>query len=174
MTNAVYATIAEYNDVQTVNVYREQLATGADLVATFAAVQATSRDRSRSPYQWNAAPHAGFTTGRPWIGVNPNYTTINRTAESADPDSVFHYYRRLIALRKATPALIYGEFIPQNAPDQLYVYRRVYAGRGYQVVLNLSDITVAYPCAGRRMIGNYAMPEKNRLQPYEAGVYALD
>ncbi len=174
MTNAVYTTIEEYNDVQTVNVYREQVAAGADPTVTFAAVQATSRDRSRSPYQWDATPHAGFTSGRPWIRANPNYVTINRAAEVANPDSVFHYYRQLIALRKTTPALVYGEFMPQDAPEQLYVYRRVYAGQSYQVVLNLSDQVVRYTCVGRRLIGNYVAMDKNRLQPYEAGVYALD
>jgi oligo-1,6-glucosidase len=174
MTNAVYATIEEYNDVQTVNIYREQVAAGADPATTFAAVQATSRDRSRSPYQWNAAPHAGFTTGRPWIGVNPNYVTVNREVDAADPDSVFHYYRQMIALRKTTPALIYGEFITQTAPDQLYVYRRVHAGQCYQVVLNLSDQVVEYQYVGRKLIGNYPAMAQQRLQPYEAGVFALE
>jgi len=174
MTNAIYTAIEEYNDVQTVNVYREQVAAGADPAATFAAVQATSRDRSRSPYQWDAAPHAGFTRGRPWIGVNPNYVTVNRAAAAADPDSVFHYYRQMIALRKATLGLVYGEFMPQEAPEQLYVYRRVHAGQSYQVVLNLSDQVVGYACVGRRLIANYGATDKNRLQPYEAGVYLLE
>lgn len=174
MTNAVYATIEEYNDVQTVNLYRERVAAGEDPQAAFEAVRATSRDRGRSPYHWSAAPNAGFTTGRPWIGVNPNYIDINLEANLADPDSVFHYYRKMIALRKATPALIYGEFIPQEAPAQLYVYQRVHADQRYQIVLNLSDETVEYVCVGRRLIGNYLETEKQRLQPYEAGVFALE
>ncbi len=173
MTNVVYDTIDEYNDVQTVNLYRERVAAGEEPQAVFESVRAASRDRGRSPYQWSAAPNAGFTTGRPWIGVNPNYVRINLEANLADPDSVFHYYRRMIALRKATPALVYGEFIPQAAPEQLYVYRRVYAGQSYQVVLNLSDEVVAYACVGRRLIGNYPATDEQRLQPYEAGVFAL-
>jgi len=174
MTNVVYATIGEYNDVQTVNLYRERVAAGEEPRAVFEAVRATSRDRGRSPYQWRAAANAGFTTGAPWIGVNPNYLDINLKDNLADLDSVFHYYRRLIALRKATPALIYGEFISMEAPEQLYVFQRVYTGQRLQVVLNLSDQVVEYACAGRRIIGNYPTSGKERLQPYETGVFQLE
>ncbi|HHY58307.1 MAG TPA: alpha-glucosidase [Chloroflexi bacterium] len=174
MTNAVYATIEEYNDVQTVNLYRERVAAGEEPSAVFEAVRATSRDRGRSPYQWSAAPNAGFTTGRPWLGVNPNYVDINLEANLADPASIFHYYRQMIALRKATPALIDGEFIAQAAPAQLFVYQRVRNDARYQIVLNLSDTTVEYTCAGQRLIGNYPATDKQRLQPYEAGVFALE
>lgn len=115
-----------------------------------------------------------FDTGRPWIGVNPNYIDIKRETNLANPDSVFHYYRKLLTLRKATPALIYGEFIPQKALAQLYVYQRVHADQRYQIVLNLSDETVEYTCVGQRLIGNYLETEKQRLQPYEAGVFVLE
>jgi oligo-1,6-glucosidase len=173
MTNVVYDTIEAYNDVQTVNLYRERVAAGEEPRAVFEAVRATSRDRGRSPYQWCAAPNAGFTTGAPWIGVNPNYRNINLEDNLADSNSIFHYYRRLIELRKQTPALSYGEFIPQESPAQLYVYQRVYADQRYQVVLNLSDETVEYACEGQRLIGNYPATEAQRLRPYEAGVFAL-
>ncbi|HQY91704.1 alpha-glucosidase [Caldilinea sp.] len=173
MTDARYATIEEYNDVGTVNIYREQVANGADPQLVFEKVRATSRDRGRSPYQWSAIESAGFTTGAPWIGVNPNYLTINLEAELSDPASVFHYYRQMIALRKRIPALIYGEFIAQEAPTTLYVYQRLYQDQRYQIVLNLSEERVAYPCVGDLLIGNYAATDQNRLQPYEARVYRL-
>ena len=73
MTNVYYDTIEEYNDVETVNYYREQVASGADPQTVFAAVRAKSRDRGRSPYQWSATENAGFTTGKPWLGFNRNY-----------------------------------------------------------------------------------------------------
>ena len=173
MTNVEYATIEEYNDVQTVNVYREQVAAGGAPQAVFAAVKATSRDRGRSPYQWGGQANAGFTTGKPWIGVNPNYVNINLEDELADPDSVFHYYRRMIALRKQTPALVYGSFAVQTAPDELFVYQRKDGERSYQIVLNLSDRAVPYVTQGDLLIGNCAATEKERLQPYEARVYRI-
>ena len=173
MTNVEYAAIEEYNDVQTVNLYRERVAAGGEPAAVFAAVKAASRDRSRSPYQWSAAPNAGFSTARPWLGVNPNYVEINLERELADPASVFHYYRRLIALRKATPALIYGEFVAQAAPAALFVYRRRDGDDEFEVALNLSDQPVAYTAAGELLLGNYPAPEKTRLQPYEARVLRI-
>ena len=159
--------------MQTVNLYRERVAAGGEPAAVFAAVKAASRDRSRSPYQWSAAPNAGFSTARPWLGVNPNYVEINLERELADPASVFHYYRRLIALRKATPALIYGEFVAQAAPAALFVYRRRDGDDEFEVALNLSDQPVAYTAAGELLLGNYPAPEKTRLQPYEARVLRI-
>lgn len=175
MTNAYYDAIEAYNDVGTINLYREKVAAGVDPQAAFQEARAKSRDRSRSPYQWSAEPNAGFTTGRPWIGVNPNYEKINLAANLADPDSIFHYYRRMIALRKATPALIYGEFLPVEAPEELFVYRRSLGGRTYEVALNLSDHTVRYASTGAALIGNYPDQAHNdRLRPYEAGVYQIE
>ena len=173
MTNVEYATIEEYNDVQTVNVYREKVAAGGAPQAVFAAVKATSRDRGRSPYQWGGQANAGFTIGKPWIGVNPNYVNINLEDELADPDSIFHYYRRMIALRKQTPALVYGSFTVQAAAEELFVYQRQDGERSYQIVLNFSDRAVSYAAQGDLLIGNYAAPEKDRLQPYEARVYRI-
>ena len=80
-----------------------------------------SRDNARTPMQWDAAPHAGFTTGTPWIAVNPNHTEINAEAARADPDSVFHHYRRLIELRHAEPVVAHGDFT-MLLPDDERVY----------------------------------------------------
>ncbi|MCB0038212.1 MAG: alpha-glucosidase [Caldilinea sp.] len=171
MTNAVYATIEEYNDVGTVNLYREQVAAGADPQVVFERVRATSRDRGRSPYQWDGSADAGFTTGIPWIGVNPNHVAVNLQENLDDPDSIFHYYRRMIALRKATPALVYGRFEAVPAPDALFVYRRIGDEGSCLVVLNLSEESVEFAAEGTLLIGTHAQPEKNRLQPYEARVY---
>lgn len=173
MTNAVYSTIEEYNDVQTVNLYRERVAAGEEPQFVFEAVRATSRDRGRSPYQWSAAPNAGFTTGRPWIGVNPNYVDINLETNLADPDSVFHYYRRMIALRKATPALVHGVFTVMAASEELFVFRRSHVGQTYQIVLNLSEQEVAYERRGRWLLGNYEATVAKRFRPYEAGIFEI-
>ncbi|HMQ54189.1 MAG TPA: alpha-glucosidase [Anaerolineae bacterium] len=173
MTNTYYETILEYNDVATVNIYREKVAAGADPHLVFEQVRQTSRDRGRSPYQWNAGSQAGFTTGVPWLGPNRNYSEINLASNLADPNSIFHYYRQMIALRKQTPALILGEFVAQAAPPELFVYQRLYQEEVYQVVLNLSETQVSYSGSGQLLIGNYEPADPARLQPYEARLYKL-
>lgn len=173
MTDVFYDTIEAYNDVATVNLYWEKVSAGVDPQMALAEARRKPRDRGRSPYQWSAETNAGFTRGRPWIGVNPNYVEINLAANLADPHSVFHYYRRMIALRKATPALVYGEFIPVEAPEELYVYRRRQDGQAYEIALNLSDYPVRYAVSGQMVVGSYADEDENRLRPYEARVYRV-
>lgn len=173
MTSTYYETIAEYNDVATVNIYHEKMAAGADPRTVFDQVRETSRDRGRSPFQWDASENAGFTTGTPWIGSNHNYTEINLEHDQADKNSIFHYYRNMIALRKQTPALVYGQFVAQEVPEELFVYQRIYQDEAYQVVLNLSEQAVSYQTEGQLLIGNYEQAEPTKLQPYEARVYKL-
>jgi oligo-1,6-glucosidase len=101
MTNVRFASIDAYRDLETLNMYAEAVGTfGKDPEDVMSAVYVKSRDNARTPVQWTAEAHGGFTTGTPWIAANPNYRTINAAAATADPDSVFHYYRRLIALRR--------------------------------------------------------------------------
>jgi glycosidase len=104
--------------------------------------------------------------------MDTNYKTINLEQNLAGTHSVFRYYQDMIALRKRTPALIYGEFVPQDAPEELFVYQRVYQGQSFLVVLNLSESEVRYSSEGRLLIGNYKEPDRTELQPYEARVYA--
>ncbi len=88
-------------------------------------VRQTSRDNARTPMQWNAEPHGGFTKGQPWLAVNPNYAEINAAAQLEDPDSVFQYHRRLIALRRQTSALVHGTYLdidPEH--EQVFAYTR--------------------------------------------------
>ena len=103
MTNVRFESIDEYNDIETRNFYHEWVVErrmDRDLV--MAAIYAKGRDNARTPMQWDAAPHAGFTRGQPWLAANPNYREINVAAAVADPDSILHHYRRLIALRRWT------------------------------------------------------------------------
>jgi oligo-1,6-glucosidase len=88
--------------------------------------------------QWDASPHAGFTTGTPWIAVNPNHLSVNAAAARADPDSVFHYYRRLFALRRAEPALVHGDFAMLLPDDErVYAYLRRLGGTEILIVGNI-------------------------------------
>ena len=111
MTNVHFASIEDYRDIETLNMYREFVEDkGLDPEAVMTMIHAKSRDNARTPMQWDTGPHAGFTTGTPWMKVNPNYTKINVEHALADSASVFHYYRRLIQLRKANPVLVYGTY----------------------------------------------------------------
>lgn len=174
MTNTFYDTIEEYNDKATVNIYQEQVAAGADPQTVFEAVRNRSRDRGRSPYHWDATAQAGFTKGQPWLGLNRNYPQINLASSLADENSIFHYYQKMIVLRKQSPALVYGRFVAQAAPTELFVYRRVDHNDTYQIVLNLSEQPVRYSPEGDLLLGSYTLTDPTTLQPYEARIYKLD
>ncbi len=111
MANAPFATIADYRDIQTLNFYAEAAARGdVDLTALLAAMGRMSRDQGRTPVQWDASAGAGFTSGTPWIGINPDHVQVNAAAEVGRPGSVFEYYRQLIALRHTDPVVTDGDF----------------------------------------------------------------
>ena len=108
------------------------------------ALATKSRDNARTPVQWDASPQAGFTTGTPWLAVNPNHTEINAEAALADPDSVFHHYRRLIELRHTLPVVVHGDYrllLPED--EQVFAYVRAPDGVRLLVVVNLSGETAA-------------------------------
>lgn len=90
--------------------------------------------------QWDTAAHAGFTAAEPWIAVNPNYTEINAKAQTADPDSVFHYYKKLITLRKQLPIIVYGSYeLLLKDHEQIFAYTRTLDQEKLLVVCNFSD-----------------------------------
>jgi hypothetical protein len=111
MTNVAFDSIDKYRDIETLNAYRDYTTNGLlthDEI--FRGIHARGRDNSRTPVQWSAESQGGFTTGTPWIDVNPNYVDVNAEAARNDPDSLFHYYRQLIALRKQNPVVVYGKY----------------------------------------------------------------
>ncbi len=125
MTNYPFASVDEFHDIESLRHYAEAVADGQDPAAVVEAMRGPSRDNARTPMQWDDSPHAGFTTGTPWLAVNPNYRQINAAAALADPDSVFHHYRRLIALRHHEPAVANGDFRLLLADDQqMYAFTR--------------------------------------------------
>ena len=129
MQNAVWNTVDEYNDINTIDQYHTARDAGLTDKEALEACSRLSRDNARTPMQWNAEKNAGFTTGTPWLKVNDNYTEINMETQDTDPDSVLNYYRKLIALRKS-PAykevFAYGEFLPvyQNTSSVMAYYRK--------------------------------------------------
>jgi oligo-1,6-glucosidase len=122
MTNVAYPSIEDYNDIETVNLYHELVdEKGRDPQAILALLHAKSRDNARTPAQWDASFNAGFTTGKPWLKVNPNYPQINVERALADPNSIFYYYKKLIGLRKSVPAVVYGTY-DLILPDHPQIY----------------------------------------------------
>jgi oligo-1,6-glucosidase len=174
MTNAPFASIDDFRDLESLNHYREAVANGDDPEAVLAALRLSSRDNARTPMQWDATEHAGFTTGTPWLAVNPNHVTVNAEAERADPDSVFHHYRRLIALRHEEPVVADGDFTMLWPDDpQLYAYTRALDGVELLVVANLSGAAAAPDLsgwAGAELLLTNCEPGDG-LQPWEARVY---
>jgi oligo-1,6-glucosidase len=125
MTNTSLDDIADFRDIESINHYTEEVESGADPADVLAALRDRSRDNARTPMQWDASPNAGFTTGEPWLAVNPNHVEINAQAAVADPDSVLHHYRRLIELRHSEPVVVHGDFtllLPDH--PQVYAFTR--------------------------------------------------
>ena len=110
MTNVQFDSIEEYQDIETRNMYRERIEKGEDKEQIMQSIYAKGRDNARTPMQWDHSPNAGFTTGTPWIKVNPNYQTINVEQALYDPNSIFYCYQKLIQLRHEKETIRYGSF----------------------------------------------------------------
>ena len=180
MTNYPFQRPSDFRDIESVNAYREWCSEGRLSHEVFwPCITFKSRDNARTPVQWDDSLHAGFTTGTPWIAVNPNYTEINAKAETADPDSVFHYYKKLIALRKAYPVVVYGKYeTMMEDSEELYVYTRAFEKESLLVVCSFCDhdtnFTLPAEFAGASCLicnveNEYGNP-KMTLKPYEAFV----
>lgn len=140
MTNAPVASIVDVQDVESVNMYREQMALGQSEKTILTAINAKGRDNARTPMQWRDAPNAGFTTNQPWLRVNPNYHTINVAAALDDPDSIFYTYQQLIRLRHENDVIVNGRFEAiQNLAPAVMAYYRVLGDTRWLVVVNLSE-----------------------------------
>ena len=130
------------------------------------------RDNARTPMQWDAGPHAGFTTGKPWLGVNPNHTEINAEAERANPDSVFHHYRQLIELRHALPVVAHGDFTMLLAGRRARL--RVHARLEGDELLVLGNFSGDAVMVDTRRVGGRRGDHRGagrRLGPWEGKAY---
>ena len=175
MTN-IRLPLEDYVDLEIHNLYAERTGKGYDPAAVMESIYARGRDNARTPMQWTAGEHAGFTTGKPWLPVNDNCSSINVEAALADPDSVFYYYQKLIALRKQHEVFHRGGFtllLPED--ERRFVYRRDTEDQHLLVICNFSADTapledIEIPAAAQLKLTNYADQEKC-LQPYEARLY---
>ena len=179
MTNAPYP-VEELRDLESINAYNEMVEQGMSESDALAAIHRMMRDNARTPMQWTAGPHAGFTDGDPWMMVNPNYTEINAAAALADPDSVFYTYQKLIALRKTHRVFAEGDFTllcPED--EQVFAYLRRDAGQEMLVAVNLSGRSApfALPEAfeGRApLLATQGAPLAGALRPWEALICLRD
>jgi oligo-1,6-glucosidase len=139
MTNIRFTDIADYRDLQTINTYNRLIKEGGNVQELMAGQAELSRDNGRTPMQWSAGPNAGFTGGTPWLKVNSNLSIINTEAQEKDPNSVLQYFRRMIQLRKAEPALVYGKYELLDAENpEVYAYTRSLDGKTFLIALSFS------------------------------------
>jgi len=187
MTNVRFELIDDYRDVDALNMYREYVEEqGGDPQVALAAIYAKGRDNARTPMQWDSSLQAGFTTGTPWIKLNPNYTEINVEQALADPSSIFYYYQRLIRLRKQHLVIVYGTYdLILEAHEEIYAFTRTLHDQRLLVILNFTGNRpiFALPAelifdAAELLIGNYDVdPAEDirqlTLRPFEARVYLV-
>lgn len=177
MTNVAHSSIECYDDVETRNAWKAAEAAGKDMNKFLKAVHWQSRDNARTPMQWNASENAGFTTGKPWIPVNKNYPTINVETAEKEANSILHYYRKMIAFRKANTTLVYGDFVdllPEH--PQLYCYRRWDKEANFLLVHNFSETPTSWekPSGNYEFVfGNYSNEKQALLAPWESRIYRL-
>lgn len=174
MTNVRYP-LEEYRDIETLGMYRKYKALGWPEEKILRSIHARSRDNARTPMQWSGAENAGFTTGTPWLKINPNYKTINADNQLSDPDSVFSFYQRLIRLRKGHPVFREGTFRLVLADhEDIFAYTRTTAAAQLLVVCNFRGADIEDPLAIGEIpvLCNYPdQPLLGRLRPYEARIY---
>ena len=185
MTDYPFKSIEDFDDIAVKNGWKEYVLTRRVSAEDFLAnMRKTSRDNARTPMQWDNSPNAGFTTAaKPWLAVNSNYPEVNARQAGEDPNSIYHYYRRLIDLRRRTPALVYGNYKDVDpAHPKVFAYTRTLGKDAYLVVLNFSSDAISYSLpaglkAGRLETANLGNSEENtttlHLKAWDGRVYRL-
>mgnify|MGYP001852490160 CR=1 FL=1 len=174
MTN-IRLPIEEYRDVEILNMYRERLEKGYAPEDIMESIYARGRDNARTPMQWNSGKNAGFSEETPWLPVNPNYQEINAESALADPDSVFRYYQKLIALRKEYPVFVHGDFtLLEEEHPRLFVYRRSWQGEEVLVVCNFFGEETEFSLPegwqdAQTLLSNY-QESGHPMRPWEAKI----
>ena len=183
MTNVLFEDFSDYKDLSMKSRSAAMVATGKSWQSIKAELCPLSRDNSRTPYQWNACEHGGFTTGTPWLKVNPRYSEINLEKDRKSKDSVFAWYQRLIAMRREEPAILDGLFemlLPEHS--QIVMYQRRCTRQTLLVVANFGDTPMELEKteqllehSWRRLMSNYHESEPSletgHLCPWQAELY---
>lgn len=180
MTNPGYGNIHSYRDVESINYFHILLKKGKSEEEALKILGQRSRDNGRTPMQWDFGAYAGFSTHEPWITIPENYSYLNAKAEEEDMDSILHYYRKLVALRKQYEVIQEGsvEFLYREQPE-IFAYRRRFKGQELLVLNNFTesqvDLQEPFALTGyRHLLGNYPRQEKmeiKSLRPYESLIF---
>ena len=185
MTNYPFRQLNEFDDIEVKGFWQDYVQSGKVTATEFLDnVRLTSRDNSRTPFQWDDSLNAGFTHGKPWFRINPNYVEINAEREEAREDSVLNYYKKMIQLRHHIPALVYGAYQDLNPQDNtVYAYTRTLGNERYLVVVNFKEYPVRYTLPANDAIGEVVIETQHQatapqgtslsLSPWQAGVYKL-
>lgn len=180
MRNIRFESIDDYNDVDTKNRYEFLKNNNGDLKAFLEDRKQTSRENGRTPFQWNADKNAGFTTGKPWLKVNPNYTSINAEALEKDENSTLNYFRKLVQLRKKEATLVYGTYtLLDKENPTVFAYQRELNGKKIVVLLNFSENESKFNIdlnlkKAKVLLGNYKTPSfDGSLKPYESVILEI-
>ncbi len=183
MTNGSFEKLEDYRDVESLNAFEELTQERGETPETVLGyLKRTGRDNARTPMQWDNCANAGFTTGTPWIGVNPNFTEINASQQRKDPDSVFWYYKKLIHLRHTMDVVVYGRYdLLEPEDENLFVYTRTWKDEKLLVICNFTKRELPAPRQvsdfiipeAEVLISNYSERQDNRIRPYEAVVYLI-
>jgi oligo-1,6-glucosidase len=179
MTNSSFADISDYRDIESLNHHAEAMSLGMEAELVMTGLAARSRDNARTPMQWDASPHAGFTDGVPWLPITANHDIINAEAAMADADSVLHHYRRLIELRHEHPVIVDGRFellLPEH--DQLWAFTRLLDDQQLLVFANCSSAPATVPagdlpdmCGAQLLLSTHNPANEATLRPWESRVY---
>ncbi|MBO0482678.1 glycoside hydrolase family 13 protein [Candidatus Enterococcus courvalinii] len=176
MTNYPITDIKQATDIETINMYQERLALGFAKEDLIESINVKGRDNARTPMQWDESANGGFTTGTPWLHVNPNYQTINVKQALADSSSIFYTYQQLIALRKEHDVIVWGEYELLQTPTEIFAYLRSLGDEKWLIACNLSDQSQALsvPKSKEIILTNYELTEvpvgEVTMRPYEAFV----
>lgn len=186
MTNVKFDSIEEYNDVADKNMYRIKREEGVPHAEIMKGIWLSSRDNSRTPMQWSDKPQAGFTTGTPWLGVNPKYKTINVEKQLHDEHSILQFYKKMIKLKKDNEIFTYGTYdllLPDH--PQIYVYTRTIGKEKVVILVNLTDqpaninedlpfaVTSSQLLLANIEVAHHDSVKKIQLKPFEARVYRV-
>ncbi|WP_375431044.1 alpha-glucosidase [uncultured Friedmanniella sp.] len=181
MTNTQFLDISSYRDIESVNYYAEAVSVGLQAETVLSALALRSRDNARTPVQWDDTSHAGFTQAIPWLPVNPNYVYVNAAAAVADPDSTFHHFRRLIALRHELPVLVEGRFallLPEH--EQIWALTRTLGDQVLVMVANCSSTPATVPPGSvpdirgaRELLSTHPSPVTAELAPWESRIHLI-
>lgn len=183
MTNAKFNSIVDYQDVDTRNKYFGLKQKGGDLQAFLEGQKQTSRENGRTPFQWNLTQNGGFTTGKPWLKVNQNFTTINAAVQEKDPNSVLNYFRKIVKLRKNNPVLIYGKYtLLDKENPKVFAFTRELEGKKMLVLLNFSadnaTVNIEIDMNNSKIISsnyfNLDLINNSILRPYEALIIEIN